>query len=97
MSTSHVRRITGLETWFEVPGRTAPAPPRWKMFVVTSVVIFVLQLMLNLVLYRFAPPIALVPRVAFISFSVSALMTWVVQPRLALLLERWLYAPRRSR
>ena len=52
MSTSHEQRITGLETWFEVPGRTAPAPPRWKMFVVTSVVIFVLQLMLNLVLYR---------------------------------------------
>jgi antibiotic biosynthesis monooxygenase (ABM) superfamily enzyme len=95
MSTSHVRRMTGLETWFEVPGRTAPAPPRWKMFVVTSVVIFVLQLMLNLVLYRFAPPIALVPRVALISFSVSALMTWIVQPRLARLLERWLYAPRR--
>ena len=98
MSTSHERRMTGLETWFEVPGRTAPAPPRWKMFVVTSVVIFVLQLMLNLVLYRVvSSPIALVPRVALISFSVSALMTWVVQPQLARLLEGWLYAPRRSR
>jgi antibiotic biosynthesis monooxygenase (ABM) superfamily enzyme len=98
MSTSHERRMTGLETWFEVPGRTAPAPPRWKMFLVTSVVIFVLQLMLNLVLYRVvSAPIALVPRVAFISFSVSALMTWVVQPQLARLLEGWLYAPRRSR
>ena len=97
MSTSHERRMTGLETWFEVPGRTAPAPPRWKMFVVTSMVIFVLQLLLNLVLHRVASPIALVPRVALISFSVSALMTWVVQPRLARLLEGWLYAPRRSR
>ena len=96
MSTSHVQRISGLETWFAVPGRTAPAPPRWKMFVVTSIVIFVLQLLLNLVLRQLAPPLALVPRVALISFSVSALMTWVVQPRLALLLERWLYAPRRS-
>ena len=38
MSTSHERRMTGLETWFEVPGRTAPAPPSWKMFVVTSIV-----------------------------------------------------------
>jgi uncharacterized protein len=98
MSTSHERRMTGLETWFEVPGRTAPAPPRWKMFVVTSIVIFVIQLMLNLVLYRVvSSPIALVPRVALISFSVSALMTWVVQPQLARLLEGWLYAPRRSR
>ena len=56
MSTSHERRMSGLETWFEVPGRTAPAPPRWKMFVVTSIVIFVLQLMLNLVLYQVASP-----------------------------------------
>jgi antibiotic biosynthesis monooxygenase (ABM) superfamily enzyme len=97
MSTSHEHRITGLETWFEVPGRTAPAPPRWKMFVVTSIVIFVLQLMLNLVLRQVASPIALVPRVALISFSVSALMTWIVQPQLARLLQGWLYAPRRSR
>lgn len=98
MSTTHERRVTGLETWFEVPGRTAPAPPKWKMFVVTSIVIFVLQLMLNLVLYRVvSAPIAVVPRVALISFSVSALMTWVVQPQLARLLEAWLYAPRRSR
>ena len=95
MSTSHERRMTGLETWFEVPGRTAPAPPRWKMFVVTSIVIFVLQLMLNLVLHRVALSHELVPRVALISFCVTALMTWVVQPRLARLLEGWLYAPRR--
>ncbi|WP_457147424.1 hypothetical protein [Mycobacterium sp. URHB0021] len=98
MSTSHERRMTGLETWFEVPGRTAPAPPRWKMFVVTSAVILVIQLMLNLVLYQMvSSSIALVPRVALITFSVSALMTWVVQPQLARLLEGWLYAPRRSR
>jgi uncharacterized protein len=25
-------RVSGLETWFALPGRTAPAPPRWKMF-----------------------------------------------------------------
>ena len=97
MSTSHEHRVTGLETWFEVPGRTAPAPPKWKMFAVTSIVIFVLQLMLNLVLRQVASPIALVPRVALISFSVSAMMTWIVQPQLARLLEGWLYAPRRSK
>ena len=30
---------------------------------------------------------------ALISFSVSAMMTWIVQPQLARLLEGWLYAP----
>ena len=27
-----VSRVSGLETWFALPGRTAPAPARWKMF-----------------------------------------------------------------
>ena len=44
-----------------------------------------------------ASPIALVPRVALISFPVSAMMTWIVEPQLARLLESWLYAPRRSK
>ena len=66
------------------------------MFVVTSVVIFTLQLALNLILRQMDSTIALVPRVAVVSFSVSAVMTWIVQPRLAVLLERWLYAPPRS-
>ena len=44
-----------------------------------------------------ASPIALVPRVALISFLVSAMMTWIVEPQLARLLESWLYAPRRSK
>ena len=43
-----------------------------------------------------ASPIALVPRVALISFPVSAMMTWIVEPQLARMLESWLYAPRRS-
>jgi antibiotic biosynthesis monooxygenase (ABM) superfamily enzyme len=96
MSTSHVRRMTGMETWFEVPGLTPPAPPRWKMFIVTSLVIFTLQLALNLILRQVDSTLALAPRVALVSFTVSAAMTWLVQPRLAVLLERWLYAPRRS-
>ena len=44
-----------------------------------------------------ASPIALVSRVALISFPVSAMMTWIVEPQLARLLESWLYAPRRSK
>lgn len=30
MSETGVTRTSGLETWFSLPGRTAPAPPRWK-------------------------------------------------------------------
>ena len=36
------------------------------------------------------------PRVALIVIATTALMTWLVQPRLVRLLEGWLYGPRRN-
>jgi uncharacterized protein len=96
MSTANVQRVSGLETWFELPGRTAPAPPRWKMFVVSGSVILALQLILNFVLHSVAPSLWMAPRVVVVSIMVTALMTWLVQPWVARLLEGWLYGPRRS-
>jgi uncharacterized protein len=88
-------RVTGLETWFELPGLTAPAPPRWKMFLVSVACIYSLQLLFNLTV---GPSLAGWPlplRGAALAGTVTALMTWVVMPRLARLLESWLYAPPR--
>jgi antibiotic biosynthesis monooxygenase (ABM) superfamily enzyme len=96
MSTMGVHRLSGLETWFALPGRTAPAPPKWKMFVVSGSVILTLQLILNLVAHGVAPELSLVLRVALISVTVTGLMTWYVQPWAARMLEGWLYGPRRS-
>ena len=94
MSTAKVHRVTGLETWFELPGRTAPAPPRWKMFIVSAAVILALQMCLTFVAARVAPDFPAMPRIALIVMMTTALMTWLVQPRLVRLLERWLYGPR---
>ena len=88
-----LHRVSGLETWFELPGHTAPAPPKWKMFVVSLAAIYLLQLVLNLVIDPLELPMPL--RVALIAVAVTALMTWLVMPRLARLLEAWLYAPNR--
>jgi antibiotic biosynthesis monooxygenase (ABM) superfamily enzyme len=91
--STDVHRVTGLETWFALPGRTAPAPPRWKMFAVSVVGIFALQLVLNLLLqpFQLATPL----RIVVIAVAVTAAMTWVVMPWLVRLLENWLYAPTR--
>jgi antibiotic biosynthesis monooxygenase (ABM) superfamily enzyme len=97
MRTVGVRRISGLETWFSVPGRTAPAPPRWKMFAISVVGIYLLQLVVNAGLGRLAQPWPLPVRLALFVSIVTASMTWVVMPRVARLLQRWLYAPPRSR
>jgi antibiotic biosynthesis monooxygenase (ABM) superfamily enzyme len=96
MSTSGVHRVSGLETWFALPGRTAPAPPKWKMFIVSGSVILTLQLILNLVAQGVAPDLWLVVRVAVISVTVTGLMTWCLQPWVVHRLENWLYGPRRS-
>jgi uncharacterized protein len=55
--------------------------------------IFVLQLVFNLALQPFALPVVL--RIALVAVAVTGLMTWFVMPRLARLLQDWLYAPPR--
>jgi uncharacterized protein len=91
-STS-VHRVSGLETWFALPGRTAPAPPRWKMFLVSLVATYVLQVALNLAFggLGWAMPL----RVGVIATAVTFLMTWTVMPWAARMLQDWLYAPPR--
>jgi uncharacterized protein len=88
-----MHRVSGLETWFALPGRTAPAPPKWKMFLVSVVAISALQLLVNLALRPVVMPMAV--RIAVVAAGVTALMTWVVMPRAARLLQEWLYAPAR--
>jgi antibiotic biosynthesis monooxygenase (ABM) superfamily enzyme len=94
VDSTDVQRVSGLETWFELPGRTAPAPPRWKMFLVSVAGIYALQLVLNLALEPVHLAVAL--RVFLIAVAVTAAMTWLVMPRAARMLQNWLYAPPRE-
>jgi antibiotic biosynthesis monooxygenase (ABM) superfamily enzyme len=87
-----VHRVSGLETWFTLPGRTAPAPPRWKMFLVSVVAIYLLQVLVNTVLGVLTTGWPMVARLALFVGIVTAAMTWLVMPRAARLLSRWLYA-----
>jgi antibiotic biosynthesis monooxygenase (ABM) superfamily enzyme len=88
-------RVSGLETWFALPSHTAPAPPKWKMFLVSAAAIYLLNIVLTTLYGGFIMTWPMVLRVALVSVPVTALMTWVVMPRAARALERWLYAPRR--
>ena len=98
MKTRHIHRVSGLETWFSLPGRTAPAPPRWKMFLTSLVVIYALQLLLYSTVGRLLVHWPMPARVGLVTVVVTAMMTWLVMPNLARLLARWLFAPpRRSR
>lgn len=97
MRTTGTHKVSGLETWFAVPGRTAPAPPRWKMFLVSLAGIYGLQLVLYAIFGGATTGWPLPLRLGVFVPVVTALMTWVVMPRLAVALQSWLYAPRRRR
>jgi len=91
MSETGVTRTSGLETWFALPGRTAPTPPRWKMALVTVSAVLPLALPFNLFVAPLVEGWPLVARVALLSVLLVTLMTWVVMPRLTRLLSGWLY------
>src|SRR5438093_2287978 len=68
--------LTGLETWFELPNDPGrPAPPRWKMVVVTWIGVFPLLGLLQWQIARRLGDIALVPRVMVISLVAVAAIT----------------------
>jgi antibiotic biosynthesis monooxygenase (ABM) superfamily enzyme len=88
-----LQQLTGLETWFRLPGSTVPTmkpPPRWKMWLVSLVAVYPLVL---------AFQILLVPRMAGLPLPLRALlfplvlltsMTFVVMPLVTRVLRRWL-------
>lgn len=97
VESTDMHRVSGLETWFWLPGRTAPAPPKWKMFLVSATVFYLLNVTLSLI-YGWALdswPLSL--HLAVISVPVTATATWLVMPRVARRLQRWLYAAPRPR
>lgn len=87
-------RVSGLETWFSLPGRTAPAPPRWKMFLVTLAAIVPLVLLMNVLVLPVLSGWPLFARILVFSGTLTGLMTWVVMPRLTRLFRRFLYGGR---
>jgi uncharacterized protein len=86
-----VARVSGLETWFSLPGRTAPAPARGKMALVTLGAIVPLVLLMNLTVLPLLSGWPLVARTLVFSGTLTGLMTWVVMPRMTRLFRRFLY------
>ena len=93
---TEVRRVSGLETWFAMPGRTAPAPARWKMATVTILAIIPLVLLMNVLVLPLLHGWPLVARTLVFSGTLTGLMTWVVMPRMTRIFRRFLYGDRRA-
>lgn len=87
-----VQVLTGLETWFTLPGKAAIVPPpRYKMSLVTWLAVFPLITALSTL---FQTQLALLPiacRVMVITAIVVPTMTYLLMPQMTRLFAGWLY------
>lgn len=89
-----IEEITGLETWFQMPGEPAVAPPpRWKMAVVTWVGVCLTVGTLNAVLVPWLVGWPWWASLFGVNAVVVAALTWVVMPLLSRCLRGWLRRP----
>ena len=86
-----VEELTGLESWFTLPGAPLHALPKWKMAFATFLGVFPVAMILNLTLGSVIGSWHFVLRNALFNVCVVALLTWIVMPVLTRLLHRWLH------
>lgn len=90
-----IQTLTGLETWFNLPGSpTAAPPPRHKMILVTWLGVFVTLAIVSRLLAPLISTLPLLLRQLITTGIVVCLLTYVVMPRLTRLFHRWLHPQR---
>lgn len=88
----NVRVLTGLETWFTLPSRPGePAPPRYKMAVITWIAVFPLASAIFAITQPVLGGLPSVIRTLVFTIIMVSLMTYVVMPRMTRLFSFWLY------
>jgi antibiotic biosynthesis monooxygenase (ABM) superfamily enzyme len=91
-----VHVLTGLETWFTLPSRAGePAPPRYKMVVVTWLGVFPI---VTIIFSLFGHWLSLLPtlvRTLVFTAVMVTLMTYVIMPRMTRIFAFWLYPDRK--
>jgi antibiotic biosynthesis monooxygenase (ABM) superfamily enzyme len=88
----NVRVLTGLETWFTLPSRPGePAPPRYKMAVITWIAVFPLATAIFAVTQPLLGGLPVLLRTLVFTLVMVTTMTYVVMPRMTRLFSFWLY------
>jgi antibiotic biosynthesis monooxygenase (ABM) superfamily enzyme len=88
--------LSGLETWFTLPGEEALVPPpRYKMMCIVWLSIFPLSLLLNYSLKPVISELHIIAQLAIISLILVILMTYVVMPSMAKVFHRWLHCTKK--
>lgn len=85
------QELSGLETWFTLPGQRAVIPPpRWKMALVTLLGVYPASLLVTWLLNPLMAGLPPAAQALMVAAGIVALLTWVVMPALARGLSPWL-------
>jgi antibiotic biosynthesis monooxygenase (ABM) superfamily enzyme len=90
------RRVRGSKTWFEAQTAqpAAPAPPsKWKLWFVNMSAVFPPVLLFNLIVLPYLGGLHAFVRTLLLCLCVTALVTWILMPRLQRFFRKWLYPP----
>ena len=87
------RRTTGVRTWFDLPARITKPPPKWKSALVTLLAVFPPVLLFNVTVIPYLGGVSVVLRTFALCVGVTAVVTWVMMPRLLRLLRNFLNPP----
>ena len=86
------RKLSGLETWFALPGQRAIIPPPpWKMALVTLLGVWPVSMFVPWLLRSMINGLLPLLQALFIAAGIVVLLTWAVMPVLVRILKRWLY------
>ena len=88
---STLLKVTGLETWFNLPNlETIEAPPKWKMAIVSFIAAYSISLVAHYILSIYLGQRPLLTEILMTIILVIGL-TYFAMPLLSRLLRRWLY------
>ncbi len=89
---SEIRYQEGIEFWFSLPEKATAAPPqKWKMALLTFMVIYPLVLTISTLVgfyFNFLHPFL---RMLMVSLTLVPLMTYIVMPRVTKLFSAWIF------
>ncbi len=85
-------RLSGLETWFTLPGQRAIVPPpRWKMALVTLVAVYPLSMVLSITVGNWIRHWPMLLSSLIFNACIVTGLTWFLMPLLTRLFKPWLY------
>ncbi|WP_235989588.1 antibiotic biosynthesis monooxygenase [Streptomyces ureilyticus] len=90
------RSVQGSRAWFEAQAATPATPrppPKWKLWLINMSAVFPPVLLFNLLVLPYIGDLNPLLRTLLLCLCVTAIVTWILMPRLQRFFKKWLYPP----